>query len=137
MLSLLLKLTCSVYTAAITAIKARAPVLGGNFGVWGGLFSTFDCAVKGVRYVNSPAEWNSYLSSQSRQQSIPFLWLIQAKQEKGRSVERNHSRFLHRYVFAIYPPQWHLYLKYLAPDNHKYLAQSSYIKKKKPREQSS
>jgi len=34
---------------AITAIKARAPVLGGNFGVWGGLFSTFDCAVKGIR----------------------------------------------------------------------------------------
>jgi hypothetical protein len=27
---------------ALTAIKARAPVLGGNFGVWGGLFSTFD-----------------------------------------------------------------------------------------------
>lgn len=27
----------------------RAPVLGGNFGVWGGLFSTFDCAVKGIR----------------------------------------------------------------------------------------
>lgn len=25
---------------ALTAIKARAPVLGGNFGVWGGLFST-------------------------------------------------------------------------------------------------
>jgi len=22
-------------------------VLGGNFGVWGGLFSTYDCAVKG------------------------------------------------------------------------------------------
>jgi hypothetical protein len=34
---------------ALTAIKARAPVLGGNFGVWGGLFSTFDCAVKGIR----------------------------------------------------------------------------------------
>lgn len=32
---------------AITAMKARAPVLGGNFGVWGGLFSTYDCAVKG------------------------------------------------------------------------------------------
>jgi import inner membrane translocase subunit TIM17 len=27
----------------------RAPVLGGNFGIWGGLFSSFDCAVKGVR----------------------------------------------------------------------------------------
>lgn len=24
---------------ALTAIKARAPVLGGNFGSWGGLFS--------------------------------------------------------------------------------------------------
>ncbi len=38
---------------ALTAIKARAPVLGGNFGVWGGLFSTFDCAVKGIRYGQS------------------------------------------------------------------------------------
>jgi import inner membrane translocase subunit TIM17 len=39
---------------AITAIKARAPVLGGNFGVWGGMFSTFDCAVKGIRKKEDP-----------------------------------------------------------------------------------
>ncbi|KAG7009624.1 mitochondrial import inner membrane translocase subunit [Physcia stellaris] len=39
---------------AITAIKARAPVLGGNFGVWGGLFSTFDCAVKGILHGRRP-----------------------------------------------------------------------------------
>lgn len=39
---------------AITAIKARAPVLGGNFGVWGGLFSTFDCAIKGMRKKEDP-----------------------------------------------------------------------------------
>ena len=39
---------------AMTAIKARAPVLGGNFGVWGGLFSTFDCAVKGIRKKEDP-----------------------------------------------------------------------------------
>lgn len=39
---------------AISAIKMRAPVLGGNFGVWGGLFSTFDCAVKGVRKKEDP-----------------------------------------------------------------------------------
>ncbi|KAL9099400.1 MAG: hypothetical protein Q9163_005098 [Psora crenata] len=39
---------------AVTAIKARAPVLGGNFGVWGGLFSTFDCAVKGLRKKEDP-----------------------------------------------------------------------------------
>ncbi|EPX74848.1 TIM23 translocase complex subunit Tim17 [Schizosaccharomyces octosporus yFS286] len=40
--------------SAITAAKTRAPVLGGNFGVWGGLFSTFDCAVKGVRRKEDP-----------------------------------------------------------------------------------
>ncbi|KAH6648187.1 mitochondrial import inner membrane translocase subunit tim-17 [Truncatella angustata] len=45
---------------AITAIKARAPVLGGNFGVWGGLFSTFDCAVKGVRRKEDP--WNAIIA---------------------------------------------------------------------------
>lgn len=39
---------------ALTAIKMRAPVLGGNFGVWGGLFSTFDCAVKGIRKKEDP-----------------------------------------------------------------------------------
>ncbi|TGZ84089.1 mitochondrial import inner membrane translocase subunit TIM17 [Ascodesmis nigricans] len=45
---------------AITAIKARAPVLGGNFGVWGGLFSTFDCAVKGIRQKEDP--WNAIIA---------------------------------------------------------------------------
>lgn len=39
---------------AMSAVKARAPVLGGNFGVWGGLFSTFDCTVKGIRRVEDP-----------------------------------------------------------------------------------
>ena len=35
-------------------MKLRAPVLGGNFGVWGGLFSTFDCSVKGIRKKEDP-----------------------------------------------------------------------------------
>jgi len=39
---------------AITAIKARAPVLGGNFGIWGGMFSSYDCAVKGIRKKEDP-----------------------------------------------------------------------------------
>lgn len=53
---------------AITAIKARAPVLGGNFGVWGGLFSTFDCAVKGVRKKEDPynASWLPSAASAKR-----------------------------------------------------------------------
>ena len=44
----------------ITAIKARAPVTGGNFGVWGGMFSTFDCAVKGIRKKEDP--YNSIIA---------------------------------------------------------------------------
>jgi import inner membrane translocase subunit TIM17 len=45
---------------ALTAIKARAPVLGGNFGVWGGLFNTYDCAVKGIRKKEDP--WNAIIA---------------------------------------------------------------------------
>ncbi|CAG60444.1 uncharacterized protein GVI51_I05687 [Nakaseomyces glabratus] len=45
---------------AMSAVKARAPVLGGNFGVWGGLFSTFDCAVKAVRKREDP--WNAIIA---------------------------------------------------------------------------
>ena len=39
---------------ALTAIKARAPVLGGNFGCWGGLFSIYDCSIKGIRKKEDP-----------------------------------------------------------------------------------
>ena len=66
------------FTGAITAVKARAPVLGGNFAVWGGLFSTFDCTIAGTctrgwagwqhggkrtrtRAVASCVMWNSFL----------------------------------------------------------------------------
>ncbi|RUS21916.1 mitochondrial inner membrane translocase subunit Tim17/Tim22/Tim23/peroxisomal protein PMP24, partial [Endogone sp. FLAS-F59071] len=45
---------------AVTAMKARAPVLGGNFAVWGGLFSTFDCTLKGLRQKEDP--WNSIIA---------------------------------------------------------------------------
>ena len=45
---------------ALSVIKARAPVTGGNFGVWGGMFSTFDCAVKGWRQKEDM--WNAIIS---------------------------------------------------------------------------
>ncbi|OCF38210.1 mitochondrial import inner membrane translocase subunit [Kwoniella heveanensis CBS 569] len=48
------------FVGSLSAIKARAPVLGGNFGVWGGLFSSFDCAVKGYRQKEDP--WNAIIS---------------------------------------------------------------------------
>ncbi|KAI8065086.1 mitochondrial inner membrane translocase subunit Tim17/Tim22/Tim23/peroxisomal protein PMP24, partial [Gongronella butleri] len=41
-------------------MKARAPVLGGNFAVWGSMFSAFDCALKGIRQKEDP--WNSIIS---------------------------------------------------------------------------
>ena len=44
----------------MSVIKARAPVTGGNFGVWGGMFSTFDCAVKGWRQKEDM--WNAIIS---------------------------------------------------------------------------
>ncbi|KAH9951549.1 mitochondrial import inner membrane translocase subunit [Amylocystis lapponica] len=48
------------FVGAMSVIKARAPVTGGNFGVWGGMFSTFDCAVKGYRQKDDM--WNAIIS---------------------------------------------------------------------------
>jgi hypothetical protein len=48
------------FVGAISSMKARAPVVGGNFGVWGGMFSTFDCAVKGFR--KKEDAWNAIIS---------------------------------------------------------------------------
>jgi len=45
---------------SMTAVKARVPVIGGNFAVWGGLFSTFDCSLVAVRKKEDP--WNSIIS---------------------------------------------------------------------------
>lgn len=35
-------------------------MLGGNFGVWGGLFSTYDCTVKAVRQKED--SWNAIIA---------------------------------------------------------------------------
>lgn len=48
------------FVGAVSSIKARAPVTGGNFGIWGGMFSTFDCAVKGWRQKEDA--WNAIIS---------------------------------------------------------------------------
>ena len=34
---------------AITSVKARAPITGGNFAVWSGLFNAVDCCFAGLR----------------------------------------------------------------------------------------
>ncbi|CDF40848.1 unnamed protein product [Chondrus crispus] len=48
------------FIGAIDAVKVRAPALGGSFAVWGGLFSTFDCSLQGIRGKEDP--WNSIAS---------------------------------------------------------------------------
>jgi len=42
---------------AYQTMALRAPTLGGNFAVWGGLFSTYDCAFAGLRKREDP--WNA------------------------------------------------------------------------------
>uniref|UniRef100_A0A673TA50 Translocase of inner mitochondrial membrane 17A n=1 Tax=Suricata suricatta TaxID=37032 RepID=A0A673TA50_SURSU len=48
----------------LTAIKTRAPQLGGSFAVWGGLFSMIDCSMVQVRGKEDP--WNSITSGALR-----------------------------------------------------------------------
>ncbi len=45
------------WSGAFTAARLRAPVLGGNFGVWGGLFSVFDCSI--AAYRRREDAWNA------------------------------------------------------------------------------
>lgn len=45
---------------SLAAVKARGPVLGGNFAVWGGLFSSFDCTLTAIRRKEDP--WNAIMS---------------------------------------------------------------------------
>jgi|ERR1712004_384107 len=42
------------------AVKQRAPITGGNFAVWGGLFSAIDCTLVYTRKKEDP--WNSIIS---------------------------------------------------------------------------
>jgi len=44
----------------MTNIILRTPTLGGNFAIWGGLFSTFDCAFANARGKEDP--WNAIAS---------------------------------------------------------------------------
>ncbi len=45
---------------ALQAVQARSPILGGNFAVWGGLFSAFDCTFTAIRRKEDP--YNSIMS---------------------------------------------------------------------------
>ncbi|GAB5029580.1 mitochondrial protein mpt family [Nannochloropsis oceanica] len=44
----------------ISSVKARAPLVGGAFAVWGLCFASFDCSIAAVRKKEDP--WNAILS---------------------------------------------------------------------------
>ncbi|KAI1307977.1 Mitochondrial import inner membrane translocase subunit Tim17-A [Halotydeus destructor] len=43
-----------------SAVRHRAPIIGGSFAVWGGMFSTVDCSLAYIRKKEDP--WNSIAS---------------------------------------------------------------------------
>ncbi len=45
---------------AISRVKARAPILGGSFAIWGTLFSIFDCSIASLLKKEDP--WNAIIS---------------------------------------------------------------------------
>ncbi|CAE7694349.1 TIM17 [Symbiodinium sp. CCMP2592] len=45
---------------ALYSARSRAPILGGNFAVWGGTFSSFDCSLQYVRRQDD--HWNAIAS---------------------------------------------------------------------------
>jgi mitochondrial import inner membrane translocase subunit TIM17 len=48
------------FTGIISAVKARSPILAGNFAVWSGMFNTFDCGISHIR--EKEDAWNAVLS---------------------------------------------------------------------------
>ncbi|GFS26358.1 mitochondrial import inner membrane translocase subunit TIM17 [Elysia marginata] len=46
--------------SSFVTLKERAPIVGGNFAVWGGLFSAIDCSMVYMRKKEDP--WNSITS---------------------------------------------------------------------------
>ena len=45
---------------SLAAVQARAPVLGGQFAIWGGIFACYDCSLTSIRQKEDP--WNSIIS---------------------------------------------------------------------------
>lgn len=45
---------------AVSRVKARAPILGGSFAIWGTFFSIFDCGIASLRKKEDP--WNAIMS---------------------------------------------------------------------------
>ena len=50
----------------IRGIQSRSPVLGGFFGVWGGLYGVYNCALKEIRHQDDPYKYDPHLLKYNR-----------------------------------------------------------------------
>ncbi len=48
------------FRGGLATARMRAPIIGGNFGVWGGVFSVFDCTLAYARKTEDA--WNAIIS---------------------------------------------------------------------------
>lgn len=48
------------FSQAFSRVKARAPILGGSFAIWGTFFSIFDCSIAAIRHKEDP--YNAIIS---------------------------------------------------------------------------
>ncbi|KAJ3087394.1 translocase of the inner membrane [Quaeritorhiza haematococci] len=48
------------FAGLVSMVKARAPVTGGNFAVWSGMFNAGDCIIAGIRGKEDP--WNAIMA---------------------------------------------------------------------------
>ncbi|KAH8341563.1 probable mitochondrial import inner membrane translocase subunit Tim17 1 [Drosophila kikkawai] len=48
------------FSGSLSAIKAKSPVIAGNFAAWGAIFSVVDCSLVYMRQKEDP--WNSIIS---------------------------------------------------------------------------
>lgn len=75
---------------AYLKIRERAPITGGNFAVWGGVFSAIDCSLVYVRKKEDP--WNSIISG-------GLTGVVLSVRSKFFSLEAILSAPIHRDLF--------------------------------------
>ena len=47
-------------SSMLTAVKTRAPILGGSFAIWGTMYSSYDCTLMAIRQEDDM--WNSIVA---------------------------------------------------------------------------
>ena len=95
------------FRGAIDLCKARAPVVGGNFAVWGGLFACFDCTLTAVRHKEDP--WNSILAGAATGGTLAIrgAWILARPCARlSRGLSSNGAARRSRWRAQLAPRRW-------------------------------